>query len=73
MALRLQLKDTPNKDTIEITSLRTLCKAPKIGLPMVLIHFPPLKSGQPLSVDKLVGPNVSFIEMFHCITPSWKH
>ena len=37
------------KDTIEITSLqRTLSKAPKIDFPIVLIHFPPLKSGQPL-------------------------
>ena len=34
------LKDSPKKDTIEITSLqRTICKAPKIDSPIVLIHF----------------------------------
>ena len=39
----------PIKDTIEITSLqRTLCKAPKVDFPIVLIHFLSLKSGQPL-------------------------
>ena len=37
------------KDTIDIATLqRTLFKALKIEFPIVLIHFPPLKSGQPL-------------------------
>ena len=37
------------KDTIKTTSLqRTLSKAPKIDFLIVVIHFSPLKSGQPL-------------------------
>ena len=59
---------SPNvKDTIKITSLqRTLCKAPKIYFPIVLIHFHLRRVDNLSTVDKLAGPNVSFIEKFHC-------
>ena len=40
---------TSIKGLSQITSLqRTLSKAPKLDFPIVLIHFSPLKSGQPL-------------------------
>ena len=54
------------KDTIEITSLqRTLSKAPILSFPILLIIFTSVNN---LSmVDKLPGPNLSFIERFHCI------
>ena len=57
------------KDTIEITSTqRTLCMAPKIDFPIVLIHFSPLKSGQPLYGGQISWyQRVSFIERFNCI------
>ena len=35
-----------------------------MGFPIVLIHFPSLKSGQPLY--KVAGLNVSFIKRFQC-------
>ena len=60
------LKDTPNKGHHSLQ--RTVLEAPKMGYPMVVIHFSPLKSGQPLySGQKLAGPNVSFRQRFHFI------
>ena len=38
-----------------------------MGYPMVVIHFFYLRRVDNLStVDKLAGPNVSFIQRFHC-------
>ena len=43
------LKDSPNKGHhINYLPTKTLSKAPIVDFPIVLIHFPPLKSGQPL-------------------------
>ena len=40
---------TSIKEHHKITSLqRTLYKVPRVDFPIVLMHFPPLKSGQPL-------------------------
>ena len=50
------LRTLPIKDTIEITSLqRTLCKAPKIDILIVLIHISPLQSGQLLYSGQITG------------------
>ena len=39
-----------------------------MGYPMVVIHFSPLNGEQPSStVDKLAGPNVSFLHRAHCL------
>ena len=42
------------KDTIEFISLqRTRSKAPKVDFPIVLMHYSPLKSGQPFSSEQI--------------------
>ena len=47
---------------------RTLFKVPKIGLPMVLIHFEPPRRGQPLYKGRIyIVPKVSFVWRFDCI------
>ena len=43
------LKDTPNKGHHrKYLSTKETSEAPKMGYPMVVIHFSSLKSGQPL-------------------------
>ena len=37
-----------------------------MNFPIVLIHFSP-RVDSLSTMDKLAGPNVSFIERFHCI------
>ena len=43
-------------------------EGPNIDFPIVLVHFSPLKSGQPLhsGVDKMADTNVSSIRRSHC-------
>ena len=59
------------KDTISLLNYlptKNTFSGTKVDSPIVLIHFSPLKRGQPLyTVDKLTGLNVSFIRRSHCI------